>query len=238
MSLIITTYIREGIVLSSDSRLSISHKVLGIKNITQSNAVRKTFVTSNSVGISSCGAADINGVPIAGFIDSFISEEIADNDYTVEEVTDLLMEYFRKIDNNLLTFFHVAGYDNNMVGNKTVKSQKLYRIHVKNNSKEDIIKNKIVQGSIFNGYPHVLAKLLNPVYIKNNDGKPDSFIPFNGIAWSFLNMQDAIDFNRFGTQTTIDAMRFETIDKTVGGPIDILVISPVNHYWVQKKNLK
>ncbi|WP_168169786.1 hypothetical protein [Candidatus Izimaplasma sp. ZiA1] len=45
MSLIITTYVREGIVFSSDRKLSISNKSVGIKNVTQSDSAHKTFVT-------------------------------------------------------------------------------------------------------------------------------------------------------------------------------------------------
>lgn len=238
MSLIITTYVREGIVMSSDSRLSINNKSLDIKNVTQSDSVRKTFVTQRGVGISTCGSADIKGVPIAGYIDSFISEIIADSIPSVKEVTSKLLEYFRKLNPDLQTIFHIAGYDIVKEVDFETREQKIYRCHISNNTIEEINKVRNVQGSIFNGYHNIIAKLLNTVYIKNADGKPEVEIPFNGLAWLFLTLQDAIDFNRFGTQTTIDAMKFEMTDKTVGGPIDILVITPNYHKWVQHKELK
>lgn len=237
MSLIITTYVREGIVFSSDSRLSISNSSVGIKNVTQSDSVRKTFVTKTGVGISTCGSADINGVPIAGFVDSFIIEIIKDNEFTVEEVAKELLNYFRELKEDMQTLFHIAGYDTIEEDNKSIRVQSVYRCFVNENRIERINKTRNVQGSIFNGYHFVLAKLLNSVFIQNKDKSPGSLIPFNGIAWSFLNLQDAIDFNRFGTQATIDAMRFEQIDKTVGGPIDILVITPTGYEWVQRKEL-
>ena len=48
----------------------------------------------------------------------------------------------------------------------------------------------------------------------------------NFIAWNFMTLQDAIDFVRYAINITIETMRFSNVNKTVGGPIDILVITP------------
>jgi hypothetical protein len=51
-------------------------------------------------------------------------------------------------------------------------------------------------------------------------------------------LQDAIDFGVYAVKTTIDTMRFQQKEKTVGGPIDVLVIQPYNEpFFVQKKEL-
>lgn len=238
MSLIITTYVREGIVLTSDSRLSLSSANQSVKNITQSDSVRKTFVTNNSVGISTCGQADIGGVPIAGFVDSFIQEEIGSLDLNVQEISEKLLEYFKAIKPDLKTIFHIVGYDTVQKNKREIRKQRIFRCYIDTNKIQDREKESTGPGSIFDGYNLAVAKLINPVYIQNKEGKPGDFIPFNGIAFNFFNLQDAIDFNRFALEATINLLRFEMIDKIVGGAVDILVITPESHNWVQQKELK
>lgn len=52
-----------------------------------------------------------------------------------------------------------------------------------------------------------------------------------------MPLQDAIDFSFFVIKTTIDTIRFQARPKTVGGPIDILVLTPDYAKWIQKKEL-
>ncbi len=252
MSLIITTYVREGIVLSSDSRLSVDNASKGINSITQTDSHHKTFVTNNGVGISTCGTAGIKSVPLSGFIESFISEDLGDSDDKVEEVVDKLILYFKDLDSTLNTTFHVAGYDeeeveiqsidarkNNDKDSKKIKKikiQKVFFVNIKNNIKRDVIKNKGAQNTLYHGHATVMDKLLNTVNV-NVVGKAPVALPFNGIAYNFFTLQDAIDFNRYAIKTTIDTMRFELVYKTVGGPIDVLVIKPNEVKWVSKKEL-
>ena len=85
MSFIITLYVREGIVMASDSRLTLNvtqqqeDKQIIQAAVGQSDSNYKTFLATNNIGISTYGAADIKGVPIAGYIESFISEELSEN---------------------------------------------------------------------------------------------------------------------------------------------------------------
>jgi hypothetical protein len=50
-------------------------------------------------------------------------------------------------------------------------------------------------------------------------------------------LQDAIDFAIYAVKTTRDTMRFQTRFKTVGGPVDVLVIKPEKAFLVQRKEL-
>lgn len=52
-----------------------------------------------------------------------------------------------------------------------------------------------------------------------------------------MTLQDAIDFSIYAIRTTIDTMRFQARPKTVGGPIDVLLISPEEAKFIQKKEL-
>ena len=53
-----------------------------------------------------------------------------------------------------------------------------------------------------------------------------------------MPLQDAIDYAIYLIRTTIDSLRFEPRFPTVGGAIDVLVITPQEKpYFVQKKEL-
>ncbi len=52
-----------------------------------------------------------------------------------------------------------------------------------------------------------------------------------------MPIQDAIDFSIYAIKTTIDTMRFQARPKTVGGPIDVLLITPEGARWIRRKEL-
>ena len=92
MSLVIATYVPEGIVMASDSRQVItverrSNNGKGLKVETvNSDAVVKTFLLEQqAVGISTFGADLLAGVPMSSHIEKFIEEELT----TVDSVTTI-----------------------------------------------------------------------------------------------------------------------------------------------------
>ena len=62
-------------------------------------------------------------------------------------------------------------------------------------------------------------------------------MPAYGIPFEMFTLQDAIDFAIYAIKTTADTMRFQLRNKTVGGPIDVLVIKPSEAFWVKRKEL-
>ncbi len=50
-----------------------------------------------------------------------------------------------------------------------------------------------------------------------------------------MTLQDAIDFSIFSISTTTNTMRFQARAKTVGGPIDVLLVTPNHIKWIQRK---
>lgn len=70
--------------------------------------------------------------------------------------------------------------------------------------------------------------------------KKKNSVLFDNVSLSFANytLQDAIVFVRFAIKTTVDSQRFISMEKTVGGPIDILVIKPQEAKWISSKELK
>ena len=76
MSLVVSVYVREGIVMAADSRLTLNtearqpDKTVVNLAVGQSDSNYKLFLAPGNVGISTYGAADIAGVPIAGYVES------------------------------------------------------------------------------------------------------------------------------------------------------------------------
>ncbi|HGA1023139.1 hypothetical protein IBT50_14135 [Bacillus sp. S70] len=235
MSIIVSVYCNEGIVLASDSRITLSntkresngthiHLAIG-----QSDSNYKTFLAGN-IGISFCGDSDIKGVPISGYIEAFIGDYIT-KDTCVSEVPDLLLKYFNDFDVVPDSNFFVAGYTN------LTNEQVVYGVYIKRQNFEQLAAD---QGTSWMGEADTLNKLLNPVYKKEGNVlgiEKYTELPFYSTEYNFFTLQDSIDFAVYAVKTTIDTMRFQTRPKTVGGPIDVLVIKPREAFWVQRKEL-
>jgi hypothetical protein len=236
MSFIITIYLREGIVMASDSRLTLNttqkqdEQTITRLAVSQSDANYKTFLAPNQVGISTYGAADVQGVPIADTIEAFIREQLGTGDKVVDEVPPLLVEYFQQMPTPPDTGFHVAGYKS--VGNQRVPQ--VWQVNIKTGETKQVNNN---QGATWGGEADILARLLQPVWVKDAAGNFQQ-LPTHVIPWQFFTLQDGVDFAVYALRTTIDSLRFQPRPKTVGGPIDVLVIKPDNAFWVQRKELR
>jgi len=238
MSLIITLYVREGIVMAADSRLTLNiprstaNGQSNILSITSSDSAKKLFLAPNDIGIATCGPADIGGVPIAGFIESFIVEKIKGQSLSVEQVASELKLYFRKLGVRPGTMFHVAGYERD----NEILEQKLFLVDPAADTFKQMNPSN-QQGANWAGEIDVLQRLLNEVALIQPDGSNPVPVPFFGVPFEFFTLQDAIDFAFYGIRSTIDTLRFQAREKTVGGPIDVLVITPDSSHWIEQKEL-
>lgn len=239
MSLIVTAFVREGIVMASDSRLTLNAtgqqdtKQVTQLAVSQTDTVHKTFLTECGVGISTCGAADIHGIPITGFIESFIRglANSGDSPTDVREVAEGLLCYFKQMDNPPDARFQVAGYDRTDAGT----CQLVYGVAVSQNSVWQI--NPPETYSIaWDGEADVLLRLTQDMFMRGADGQEQRVAQYPVHA-NYFTLQDAIDFALYAIQVTIDTMRFQARPKTVGGPVDVLVITPDRGRWVKRKEL-
>jgi hypothetical protein len=238
MSLIITMYVREGIVMASDSRLTLSsERPDGQNRVVQaavglSDSNYKTFLAPGNIGVSTYGAADIQGVPIGGFIESFMAQRLASNPLPPEEAARHILAFFREMPTPPASQFHVAGYAQE--GHDF--DQQVWHVNVGDNTCSRL-NPPGTQGASWGGEADILARLLQPVTVTDAQGKPQQPLPHHQMPWQFFTLQDAIDFCVFAIRSTIDALRFQPRPKTVGGPIDVLVIKPDTASWVQRKEL-
>lgn len=234
MSFIIAIHVGEGLVFASDSRTTYQTTTddNGKRSVEYgvhiTDTTYKTFLTASHVAISTCGDASLNNKPITGYIESFINEHSNGN---VDEIKDSILPYFKALSDTLDTIFIVGGYITNDNVNYV---QRLYRLKTIDGSIEEIDTAK--QGAIWDGEKDVMSRMISILYLKKPD---DSYIEHSGypILWQHFTLQDAVDFAKYAVQITIDTMKFQRRVKTVGGPIDILVIKPNSTQWISRKEL-
>lgn len=251
MSLVIVTYVPEGIVMASDSRQSITveGKTLDGKDLPKidtinSDSVYKTYLLSKKdefnrpifeIGVSSFGTDLLGGISIVSHMKRFTEEDLTDVDDIIT-VPKKLLEFFRKSFSDVDTGFHVVGYKKE---NK-VSIPHVYYCHVgknileRRNIKPD---GSIYYGATWSGQIDIISGILQPSVIPSPEGKPLTILKAP-IIWDAMALQDAVDFSIFAIRTTIDTIRFQARPKNVGGPIDVLVITPDGAKWIQRKELK
>lgn len=262
MSLIVTIVVNDGIVMASDSRTTQSFTKNGIKHsYPLTDNANKTFLTNNRFGVSMCGEAGANGYPLSSFIQQFIDSYNYEKDTKVESFANALCEFLLSLKLKSDLLLHVAGYEE--IDSKFIAfayrcfiDSKLKSIHVSLESKSqpqimwdgqhETINRLVKQQLVFEDF----TKLDN-LTINNSDGSQkvlhdvfavestkSNYFPAAQIDIGMFTIQDAIDFARFAIRTTIDTLRFTSTEKTVGGPIDVLVIRPFEATWINKKELK
>jgi len=242
MTLAITVYVPEGIVMATDSRqiVKIEGKTSEGREFkvetVASDSVTKTFLLEQQgVGISAFGKNILDGIPIAGHIKNFIEEKLTVSD-DVESIPRKLIDYFRGLFPDAPTGFHVAGYKK--AGRISVPY--VYYCHVAENTiqRRNIrTDGSIAYGAAWSGEIDVLTSIINPVVFKDETGQEKIIRQPPPIIWDALTLQDAIDFAIYAIRTTIDTMRFQARPKTVGGSIDVLVLTPEEVKWIQRKEL-
>lgn len=239
MSLIVTLYVPEGMIIAGDSRLTLSwtNKTAGadqLHMISASDSNTKIFCINQRFGIGTFGAADIKGVPIAGFINQFVEEKMNERT-TIDQLPQLLLDFFGMKYDYPAAHFHTIGYSNE--DGISVPHAYVVNIAARQISRVNAMNQEIRYGAVWGGETEVLSRLLSTIRIFN--GKDWIDIPTTPVPWNFMALQDGIDFAQYAIRTTIDTIRFQQKEKTVGGPIDILVIRPNEApQWISKKVLK
>lgn len=233
MSLIVTVYTNEGIIMASDSRMSLTTTTTysdgkTVKSIGShcTDTTYKTFIANSHVGISACGDSLIKEMPLSSWIMKFIAEKADEND-TVEMISKKLQVYFSALDPKLDTHFIIAGYNK---GSLTPRVQRLFI----SKGKLDTV-NASSPGATWDGEVSTLQRLLMPVGLKT--GNTYSPLPDNKFTFSYFTLQDAINFAEYAIDVTIKTMAFAQTAKTVGGPIDILAIRPDKAFWIKHREL-
>ncbi|HEY48916.1 MAG TPA: hypothetical protein G4O13_02605 [Dehalococcoidia bacterium] len=242
MSFIIAVYVPEGIVMASDSRQAVTvegkaaqGKTFKVETV-NSDAITKTFLLEHQqIGIANFGQDLLGGVPMASHIKGFIEEELSPKD-DVTTVPKKLVDYFRKSFPDADAGFHIGGYKKE----GRVSVPHIYSCHISQNAVErrNIQKDgSLIYGAAWSGQGDILTSIINAIVIKDEQGNDKVIRSPAPIIWKAMALQDAIDFAIYAIRTTIDTMRFQARPKNVGGPIDVLVLTPDEAKWIQSKEL-
>jgi len=236
MSFVITVYVPTGIVMASDSRQSITiesktsdGKPLSKIETVSSDFVYKTFLLEKQqVGVSSYGDSLLGKTTLESHVKRF-SEEMLDDSDDVTTVPDKLIEFFRRDFPKADTSFLVAGFKK--TDRKSIPY--VFRYHIgKGTTERPNVAPKtenVIYGASWGGQADVISSLLQPT-----PGQPKP-----PIIWDAMTIQDSIDFAIYAVRTTIDTMRFQARRKNVGGPVDVLLITPDEPArWIQRKQFR
>jgi len=243
MSFVITVYVPEGIIMASDSRQSVTierktpqgEKLAPIKTVGSDFTYKLFLLKQQKAGISSYGETLLGGVQMESHIKRLEEERLKDND-TVDKVADKLMTYFREKFAQANATFHIAGFKKEGM----VSIPHVYVCSIGKNKIErvnfDMKANRVKYGCSWGGETDVISLILRPYQVLGPDDKPSPASSFP-VLWDSLNVQDAIDFAIYGVRTTIDTIKFQARPKSVGGEIDVLLLTPEGSEWVQRKQL-
>ncbi|HVP06162.1 MAG TPA: hypothetical protein VMT90_10860 [Dehalococcoidia bacterium] len=231
MSLVVTVYVPSGIVMAADSRMTVL-RAEDRGEGEQKTRVEQQLVLSDSAykivelktvaaGVSVYDAGVIDNQPVDSQVRRFEEEALAAGD-DVRAVADKFMQHFQSKHAGVNVGFHVAGY--RIEGRASVPY-----VLVGHTTREPAIRrvNATDEGVLQYGVVRAGDVLVANRLIDAN------FLPL----FAAMPIQDAIDYAVHLIRTTIDTLRFEPRYPSVGGPIDVLVLTPDGMRWVQRKEL-
>jgi hypothetical protein len=201
-------------------------------NFTQSESVYKTYLLGDRVGISLFGSAEVGGHPISGYMESFVKNHAKDTG-TIHHFADSICSEFRDKLKHNFTGFHIAGYDS-IGGHDTPV---VYRLPVQSGPPQKVNSTEEPYGAVWDGDTYVVDRLFKRVSPVQDQGNCFD-LEDNKLAFKWFTLQDAIDFAVYCIQTTAGLMRFQDRRKTVGGPIDVLIIRPSGAEWLERKVIR
>ena len=221
MSLIVTAFVPSCIVMGGDSRLTLKYPDPFTGNfISQiaNDTTQKVFNIQNKFGLSTHGAASINGIQLPFHIYQFVTQNI-NNATEIEDLPELLLRHFSDNLGRPNTFFHLAGYK---LINET-PTQYVYRLDI--NNRLTIRLN--------------LANDANAIYNAECGGEIEVLITLrelNPVNFNVSNQQQAVGFIDWVINTASTRLNANGYS-SVGGPTDILMISPNGSQWLRRKPL-
>jgi hypothetical protein len=231
MSLVVSVYVPSGIVMAADSRMTVlrseereeeGQKLRVQQQIVLSdNAYKVVALRTIGVGISVYDAGVISNQPVDSHVHRFEEEAITAEDDAVS-CGEKFLTFFQTNYPNVPVGFHVAGYRIEkrasvpfvFVGH-TTKQEGVRRVNVND-------KDKVQYGILRSGDIQVVNRLIEKTQLP---------------LFAAMPLQDAVDYAVHLIRTTTDTMRFEPRFPGVGGPIDVLAVTPTEMRWVRRKEL-
>jgi hypothetical protein len=229
MTLLIAVYVPAGIALAADSRLTrtvTQHSTSGGQTVQQQSLVVLSDASNKLVELTTVGCAVglydnalLEGQPTDAHIRRFEEERLADGD-DVRTVAEKLHDHLRTSFEAARVGFYVAGY---RVEDR-VSVPHLYAGH---STKEELLRPNLNDGKIVYGVSRA-----GDNEVANRLIRKESLPAFDAMP-----LQDAVDYAVHLIRATIDTLRFEPRHPTVGGPIDVMTVTPDGCTWIRRKEL-
>ena len=231
MSLAVTVYVPAGIVIAADSRTTMTRREVRSADgqrvaveqplVLSDNACKVMALQKVPVGVGTYGAAIIQNRMVDNHVAAFEEAALAAED-DAESVAGKLVDHFCEQFPGVAVGFYVAGYrsEQERAVPYVFHCNTTSEPHVKRLNQDD--SGKIVFGVARGGDTLIANRLIAKDYLP---------------IFSAMPLQDAVDYAIHLIRTTIDELRFEPRFPSVGGPIDVLVITPSGMRFVQRKEL-
>lgn len=217
MSLLVTSLLKDAIIMASDSRTTYQRK----DSVRYEDNTYKTILMDGRIGISHCRNAKIKGKKIEAILEDFMTLYKGSS---ITEIPALLKNYFLAIYKDINVAFFVAGFEN--------YTPFIYRIYTQGNIEVCDVSSP---QAFWEGERDAASRLFSPnIYFKENSRyKKHSHYP---LRFNEFSIQDGIDFSTFLIETAGKTLTFQYSNHTIGGPIDILVLKRNGEcYWHKRK---
>jgi hypothetical protein len=232
MSLVVAVYVPSGIVMAGDSRMTFTRQEKKEAE-GQQVTVREPIVLSDNaykvmklnvvpVGVAAFDTGVIHNQPVDAHVRRFDEEAITEED-TVTTVPEKLVQYFQRGFPKVPVGFFLAGYTTenrvsvpHVFACHTVKEPHVQRINV---DKQGTVDYGVLRAGDTAVVNRLVAKDALPLF-------------------AAMPLQDAVDYSIYLIRTTIETLRFEPRYPSVGGFIDVLVVTPDEMRFVQRKELR
>jgi hypothetical protein len=189
---------------------------------------QKVFPFLDYCGVATFGQAILNEKTIYYHV-KMIEKAQKEEKLTATQVSDILYNYFNKeVEKHYKDFdkappdfkplgFLIAGYDGD--------TSKTIIVHIgKKSKKETIVKS----GCTFGGD----GAVVNQLWALSKSS------PQQSTNYAAFSLQDAIDYSEYLINTTANFQRFANMIPTVGGEVDIGLITPFRPFtWIKCKSL-
>ena len=216
MSLLVTVVVNDGIVMAADSRTTWSHND---GTITYQDGTHKLFQYNDKIAISTCRNASVNRQTIEYHFNKFKEKY---PDLTIHKIPKQLKDYFLKLKSDCNIAFFVVGYDQN---NKPAG----YRVYTQEKSERLSVSYPT---SYWLGDRNFASRTFGKVYVK----KGTKYIEHEdyNLQLNKYSLLDAVKYATFMIEASSKYQEFFDVKKTIGGPIDVLIIQKSGSYWYSK----
>jgi len=224
MSLVVSIYVPEGIVLSSDSRVIINtsskaNEVIERTAFVLSDSVKKVKILKEKFGIAAYGQVSLKNLPIVEHLDIF-ENQILTNDTQIDEIPNLLLEFFTKNYEDVSTVFYVAGYKTE--NNNQIPHIYLVDIRQKLTNRLNQQNNNIVYNASWGGETEILTRIFSQVKVKNREDW--NIIERGNVYYEFVSLKEAVELSRFYIQASEKLFKLQLKYNSVGGDVNSVVI--------------